>query len=67
MKTKIKGEWVEFDYSIDALYNDPEKVVKLLKDAGFDYEYLGKSRVFMSDGKIRHLRKKHLFFKKKGD
>lgn len=60
--TKIKGGWVEYDYSIDVPYMVVDKVLDGLSENGIEAEYLGKSKVVKIDGEVKQLNKKHIFF-----
>ena len=61
--TKIKGEWVRYDYSIDVPHTVVNKVLEGLNGQGIDAEYLGKSKVVKINGDIRQLNKRFLFFR----
>jgi len=66
MRTKIKDEWVDYDYALGTSHSNIERVVEWLKQSkGIDYKYIGKSKVIIGKyGKVTQLKKRFLFFKK---
>lgn len=63
MKAKIKKEWVEYDYAINANHTAIESILLGLQNNGITAEYIGKSKAILIKGKIVLLKKRSLFFK----
>ena len=64
MEAKIKGKWVEYDYSINAFYTINKKIEEQLSDDEKIFKYLGKSKAVRdSNRNIMLLSKRHLFYK----
>ena len=64
LTANIKGEWTEYNYSIDIIHTSIGKVIDAFKEQNIDAEYLGKSKAIKDNkGEITLLKKKCLFFK----